>query len=114
MTMRVPPRGTATRGSLTQCYVRVSFFAGEIALSTENIDRSRMTREIHEMPEDVRRALADRGVIAAYRQRPPYQQNDYVGWITRAKLPATRAKRLQQMLEELERGGVYMHMRWKD
>ena len=78
------------------------------------IDSTRMTREILEMPEDVRRALEERGMMAAYRQRPPYQQNDYVGWITRAKLPATRAKRLAQMLDELGRGGVYMHMRWRD
>jgi hypothetical protein len=48
----------------------------------------------------------------AYRQRPAYQQNDYIGWITRAKLPATRQKRLDQMLAELESGGVYMHMKW--
>lgn len=82
-------------------------------MNPEDFHHSRMTREIHEMPEDVRRALAERGVTVAYRQRPPYQQNDYVGWITRAKLPATRAKRLQQMLEELERGGIYMHMAWR-
>jgi uncharacterized protein YdeI (YjbR/CyaY-like superfamily) len=50
--------------------------------------------------------------MEAYRRRPPYQQNDYVGWITRSKLPATRSKRLAQMLDELERGGVYMHMTW--
>jgi uncharacterized protein YdeI (YjbR/CyaY-like superfamily) len=50
--------------------------------------------------------------MKAYRDRPPYQQNDYVGWITRAKLPATREKRLQQMLDELKAGGVYMHMKW--
>ena len=81
-------------------------------MSAADVDRSRMTREIHEMPDDIRRALDERGVMAAYRQRPPYQQNDYVGWITRAKLPATRAKRLEQMLAELERGGVYMHMAW--
>jgi uncharacterized protein YdeI (YjbR/CyaY-like superfamily) len=78
------------------------------------IDSTRLTREIHEMPEDIRRALEERGVMTTYRQRPPYQQNDYVGWITRAKLPATRAKRLAQMLDELKRGGVYMHMKWRD
>ncbi len=49
----------------------------------------------------------------AYRSRPPYQQNDYIGWITRAKREATRQKRLNQMLDELERGGVYMRMKWK-
>jgi uncharacterized protein YdeI (YjbR/CyaY-like superfamily) len=76
------------------------------------MDSSRMTREIYEMPDDVRDALRQRGLAAAYAARPAYQQNDYVGWITRAKLPATRARRLRQMLDELEAGGVYMKMDW--
>ena len=76
------------------------------------IDTSRMTRDIYEMPEDISAALKRRGVLNAYRGRPAYQQNDYVGWITRAKRPETRQKRLDQMLNELEKGGVYMHMRW--
>ena len=46
-----------------------------------------------------------------YRARPAYQQNDYLGWIEQAKLPATKAKRLAQMLDELEAGGVYMKMK---
>ena len=76
------------------------------------MDTSWMTREIHPMPEEVWRALEAHGVMAAYQARPPYQQNDYVGWITSAKLPATRSKRLQQMLDELEAGGAYMRMKW--
>jgi uncharacterized protein YdeI (YjbR/CyaY-like superfamily) len=51
--------------------------------------------------------------MAAYHERPAYQQNDYVGWISRSKLPATRAKRLAQMLDELTGGDVYMHMKWR-
>jgi uncharacterized protein YdeI (YjbR/CyaY-like superfamily) len=62
------------------------------------------------MPADIREALEARGVIGAYLDWPAYQQNDYVGWITRAKRPETRAKRLAQMLDELARGGVYMNM----
>ncbi|MHB8846367.1 MAG: YdeI/OmpD-associated family protein, partial [Nitrospirota bacterium] len=53
----------------------------------------------------------------AYRQRidggipgPPSHRNDSIGWITRAKLPATRNKRLAQMLDELRRGGISMKM----
>jgi uncharacterized protein YdeI (YjbR/CyaY-like superfamily) len=75
-------------------------------------DTRRVRRELHEMPEDVRAALEKKKLMEHYKARPPYQQNDYVGWIGRSKLPATRAKRLQQMLDELERGGVYMHMAW--
>jgi uncharacterized protein YdeI (YjbR/CyaY-like superfamily) len=64
------------------------------------------------MPAFIRRALAARDVSDAYRARPPYQRNDYVGWITRAKRESTRDKRLQQMLSELETGNVYMNMTW--
>lgn len=73
---------------------------------------SKLKRPLEPMPADVRRSLAARGVTAAYRARPAYQRNDYLRWLGRAKLPATRQKRLNQMLEELERGGVYMKMKW--
>lgn len=74
---------------------------------------SRTKRPRYPMPDFIRKALIARGRMDAYRARPPYQRNDYIGWITRAKLEATRQKRLNQMLEELEHGGVYMKMRWK-
>ncbi|MGD8968622.1 MAG: YdeI/OmpD-associated family protein [Anaerolineae bacterium] len=64
----------------------------------------------HPMPDSFKRALEERSLIAEYRARPVYQQNDYVGWINNAKLQGTREKRLRQMLEELEKGGVYMNM----
>ncbi|MEQ1589402.1 MAG: YdeI/OmpD-associated family protein [Gallionella sp.] len=51
--------------------------------------------------------------LRAYDARPPYQRNDYIGRITRAKLPATQQKRLDQMLDELVRGDVYMKMVWR-
>jgi uncharacterized protein YdeI (YjbR/CyaY-like superfamily) len=65
------------------------------------------------MPELVREALEARGLMERYYERPPYQRNDYIGWITRAKLPDTQEKRLNQMLDELEKGDVYMKMTWK-
>ena len=64
------------------------------------------------MPDFFWEALNTRGLMGAYRARPPYQQNDYIGWIQRAKLESTRQKRLNQMLDELERGRVYMKMKW--
>jgi uncharacterized protein YdeI (YjbR/CyaY-like superfamily) len=63
------------------------------------------------MPADVRAALAKGGVTKAYAARPHYQRNDYVGWITRSKLSATRTKRIKQMITELRQGGVYMGMK---
>jgi hypothetical protein len=64
------------------------------------------------MPAFVLEALKERKLLGAYRSRPAYQQNDYLGWIARAKLPATRQHRLAQMLDELARGDVYMNMRY--
>lgn len=71
-----------------------------------------MKRPRYPMPEDVAAALAEAGMTEAYGRRPPYQQNDYIGWINRARLPATRRKRIGRMLDELKRGGVYMKMAW--
>lgn len=69
-------------------------------------------RARHPMPDFFREALTSRGLMDAYLARPPYQQNDYIGWITRARLESTRQKRLDQMLDELKKGGVYMKMKW--
>lgn len=77
-----------------------------------SVDTSRMKRDIHPMPDDVGVLLDERGLKRAYDARPAYQQNDYVGWIGRAKRPDTRRKRIDQMLDELESGGVYMKMKW--
>ena len=71
---------------------------------------SRLTRERHHMPDFVKDALTGKNLMDAYSKRPPYQQNDYVGWITRAKRIETRNKRLTQMLDELARGDRYMKM----
>lgn len=70
-------------------------------------------RPRYPMPAFIRRALTESGLLAAYRERPPFQRNDYIGWITRAKRVATRQARLVQMLDELARGGVYMNMKWR-
>lgn len=69
-----------------------------------------MKRPRHPIPDFVKQALEERGLIAEYQARPAYQQNDYIGWINNAKLQGTKEKRLRQMLEELEKGGVYMNM----
>lgn len=66
------------------------------------------------MPDDISRRLEGSGLMDAYRARPAYQQNDYIGWITRAKRDATHEKRLSQMLEELALGDVYMNMAWHE
>lgn len=74
---------------------------------------SPLKRERYPLPEFVRTALERSGLVRAYRARPAYQRNDYIGWITRAKLATTRQKRLEQMLDELRRGSVHMNMKWR-
>ncbi len=75
-------------------------------------DFSKLKRKRVPMPEFVREALDAADLRDAYGQRPAYQQNDYLGWIERAQREQTKQKRLQQMLEELEAGNVYMKMAW--
>lgn len=62
------------------------------------------------MPVFVKNALEAQGLIKDFEKRPAYQQNDYIGWINKAKRDSTKQKRLEQMLEELKQGGVYMKM----
>lgn len=72
-----------------------------------------LKRTRYEMPDYIRDALTERGLINVYCARPDYQQNDYVGWIMRAKREETKAKRLKQLLDELEGGDRYMSMEWR-
>ena len=65
------------------------------------------------MPEFVRDALLRHSLMGVFESRPPYQRNDYLGWITRAKRPETSEKRLAQMLDELGGGDRYMNMPYK-
>jgi uncharacterized protein YdeI (YjbR/CyaY-like superfamily) len=69
-------------------------------------------RPRYPMPDFFRDAIHARGLMDAYHSRPAYQQNDYIGWIMRAKLESTKQKRLNQMLDELKKGNVYMKMKW--
>ena len=64
------------------------------------------------MPDSILQALVERGLLEAYNSRPAYQRNDYLGWIQRARKPATQARRLEQMLQELDEGDKYMKMEY--
>lgn len=64
------------------------------------------------MPAFIRSALTNHSLLEAYKERPAYQQNDYIAWITRAKREETKEKRLTQMIEELQKGNRYMNMKW--
>ena len=74
----------------------------------EKTDLSNRSRPVHPIPDFVLQALKARGLVAAFKARPAQQQNDYIGWITRARLPEARQKRLDQMLDELQHAGTRM------
>jgi uncharacterized protein YdeI (YjbR/CyaY-like superfamily) len=76
------------------------------------IKKKGLKRPKHSMPAFVRDVLNERGLMDAYKARPAYQKNDYLGWIKNARLDATRQKRLGQMLAELKGGRKYMNMAW--
>jgi hypothetical protein len=72
--------------------------------------KTSLRRARHSMPAFVRKALAEHGLMDAYKARPAYQKNDYLGWINSARLETTRQRRLNQMLSELKGGKKYMNM----
>ncbi|ODT64968.1 MAG: hypothetical protein ABS75_33295 [Pelagibacterium sp. SCN 63-23] len=74
--------------------------------------RLRPLRPRETMPDFVRAALEAHGLMALYQARPPYQRNDYLLWINKARRDDTKQKRLAQMLAELAGGGTYMNMKW--
>lgn len=65
------------------------------------------------MPDDIAASLDLRELRAAYDARPPYQRNDWLAWIARAKKPETRDKRIAAMMQELKQGHGYMGMDWR-
>lgn len=76
-------------------------------------DMSGLSRPIQPMSDEIQLALVEAGLMDEYLERPPYQRNDYLSWITRAKRHDTQERRLVQMLDELRRGDVYMKMEWR-
>ncbi|MCG8325347.1 MAG: YdeI/OmpD-associated family protein [Thiotrichales bacterium] len=73
-------------------------------------DYSKLKRERQAIPNFVKEALKSSNLMKDYLARPAYQQNDYLLWIRSAKTDVTKQKRVNQMLDELRKGGVYMKM----
>ena len=74
--------------------------------------KSELKRPLNRMPAWIRQAIVDARLMEQYRSRPPYQRNDYLGWIIAPKLESTRVRHLEQMLSELQSGDCYMNMPW--
>lgn len=69
------------------------------------ISRRTRSREEAEVPDDLRAALKrDKKARATFEALAPGHRREYIGWITEAKRPETRARRLATTLEWLAEG----------
>jgi uncharacterized protein YdeI (YjbR/CyaY-like superfamily) len=75
----------------------ISFVQSKIKIPM-NKPSSRLKRALNPMPNDVLETLEKEKLVDSYYTRPPYQRNDYISWISRAKRNDTREKRLLQMI----------------
>jgi hypothetical protein len=65
----------------------------------------RQARAVLQVPPDLKRALAaNRKARTTFEAFPPSHKREYIEWITEAKQPATRAKRLETTLAWLAEG----------
>jgi hypothetical protein len=60
-----------------------------------------------QMPGNVRTALVKRKLMDAYLARPEYQRDGYLKWIALGAGPTEKQKRLDQMLDEVEKGDAF-------
>jgi len=60
---------------------------------------------VHEAPADLRKALsADATTRAAWKDLTPLARNEWICWVISAKQKATRSKRIQRAIEDLNAG----------
>lgn len=62
------------------------------------------------MPEDLAAALAAGGVTAAFDAMPPGARREYLEWVTTARQPATRARRVETLVAQVAEG---KKLHWK-
>jgi len=76
-------------------------------------DYSKIKRPKPAMPGFVKKALQKRDLLKAYEKRPDYQQDHYLEWITEVKSQEIISQRLNQMLDELEQGNIFMQEEYR-
>ncbi len=60
---------------------------------------------VHQLPADLREALVDDDpALAAWRDGTPLARNEWICWVTSAKLEDTRARRIERAHTELAEG----------
>src|SRR4051812_43556158 len=64
------------------------------------------------MPGQVKGALAKRNLLDTYIARPQYQKDDYLKWVAAAAGPTEKQKRIDQLVDEIEKGNVFKGEPW--
>jgi uncharacterized protein YdeI (YjbR/CyaY-like superfamily) len=59
---------------------------------------------VHDLPDDLCRALSPVAVREAWEDITPLARNEFICWVMSAKKPETRAHRITRTREELLRG----------
>ena len=60
---------------------------------------------VHELPQDLRRALlANPAALAAWSDITPLARNEFICWVEDAKQEKTRERRISRTQQELEEG----------
>ena len=60
---------------------------------------------VHELPEDLRAALASNAnALTAWQDITPLARNEFICWVEDGKKEATRDRRIRRTQEELEEG----------
>jgi len=109
--------GTCFSDYVTTAFVNAMGSGKELSSSIHvsvNYEKRLLTTGKTSLPDAfiVKDELIGLGLMEAYQNRPAYQQNDYIGWITRARQEKTRQKRLKIMLDEIASGKGYMGLKY--
>ena len=59
---------------------------------------------VHTTPADLRVALRSKAATAAWKDLTPLARNEWICWVISAKQKATRNRRIQRAVEDLQAG----------
>jgi uncharacterized protein YdeI (YjbR/CyaY-like superfamily) len=67
--------------------------------------RKKTKGPVHTLPADLQKSISNNKVVkAAWQDITPLARNEWICWVTSAKKPETRIRRIQRTTEELTEG----------
>lgn len=76
----------------------------------DNQNRNRMHLN-DDIPDDLKQALSSMRLHSQFSRRPKSQQKGYLKWIQQAENHQVRAKRIEQVVKEVDFGNIYFGQR---